>query len=518
MKIGRNAPCPCGSGRKYKKCHGAPGPAPVDPENARKEIEKHRAQELVRQREQGLGKPIIALEFEGQRVVAVGNTLHYGPNLRTFPDFLGKYIASVLGTEWGSAEIKKPLSQRHVIVRWYQDLCRYQQKHASKSAGEIQTGPYTGLVHAYYGLAYNLYLLQHNAELQECLVKRLKNTDMFDSAYYETFVSAWFILAGFDIRIEDEQDPSRTHPEFIATRCGRSYAVEAKSRRPNKETLDVGNQLYAALRKQTDLPRFVFVNMNVARDIDPVLLTGEVASAIHGREQKLTIDGQPAPQAYVFVTNQPFHLLLEDENVPSRAACYGFKITDFGCGVRFGSLLGLHAAREKHEDAHAVFEALQRYRIPSTFEGEVAEFAFGEAKRRFIIGESYEVEKGRSATLDTGFVVEDERVAYLGFHDEEKAFVLTARLSEAEIKAYKAHPETFFGQVLKPQGKAEGPVGLFYFFLDIHRQTPKEKILGWMKGARDFAIFETLPVEELRLRYAERLAYEAMRSQPPEST
>ena len=22
-KIGRNDPCPCGSGRKYKKCHGA---------------------------------------------------------------------------------------------------------------------------------------------------------------------------------------------------------------------------------------------------------------------------------------------------------------------------------------------------------------------------------------------------------------------------------------------------------------------------------------------------------------
>jgi preprotein translocase subunit SecA len=23
----RNGPCPCGSGRKYKKCHGAPGNA-----------------------------------------------------------------------------------------------------------------------------------------------------------------------------------------------------------------------------------------------------------------------------------------------------------------------------------------------------------------------------------------------------------------------------------------------------------------------------------------------------------
>ena len=26
-KIGRNAPCPCGSGKKYKKCHGARMPS-----------------------------------------------------------------------------------------------------------------------------------------------------------------------------------------------------------------------------------------------------------------------------------------------------------------------------------------------------------------------------------------------------------------------------------------------------------------------------------------------------------
>ena len=30
-KIGRNDPCPCGSGKKYKKCHGAPGTAPPAP-------------------------------------------------------------------------------------------------------------------------------------------------------------------------------------------------------------------------------------------------------------------------------------------------------------------------------------------------------------------------------------------------------------------------------------------------------------------------------------------------------
>ncbi|MHA6511940.1 SEC-C metal-binding domain-containing protein [Tessaracoccus sp. Z1128] len=28
-KVGRNQPCPCGSGRKYKVCHGRPGAAAV---------------------------------------------------------------------------------------------------------------------------------------------------------------------------------------------------------------------------------------------------------------------------------------------------------------------------------------------------------------------------------------------------------------------------------------------------------------------------------------------------------
>jgi uncharacterized protein len=27
-KVGRNDPCPCGSGKKYKKCHGADGGPP----------------------------------------------------------------------------------------------------------------------------------------------------------------------------------------------------------------------------------------------------------------------------------------------------------------------------------------------------------------------------------------------------------------------------------------------------------------------------------------------------------
>jgi preprotein translocase subunit SecA len=34
-KVGRNDPCPCGSGKKYKKCHGAGGPPPAAPSGTR---------------------------------------------------------------------------------------------------------------------------------------------------------------------------------------------------------------------------------------------------------------------------------------------------------------------------------------------------------------------------------------------------------------------------------------------------------------------------------------------------
>ena len=83
MKIGRNDPCPCGSGKKFKKCH----------DNVRVElpflfhqarIEKHikeegtrllelqQGKEIQRQAQQGLGRPIISTEFKGYRFVAVG--------------------------------------------------------------------------------------------------------------------------------------------------------------------------------------------------------------------------------------------------------------------------------------------------------------------------------------------------------------------------------------------------------------------------------------------------------------
>jgi hypothetical protein len=93
MKIGPNKPCPCGSGAKFKRCHGRLGhhyyPDPPAIEQMRQVLG---AKERVRQTQQGLGKPIISTKWQGHQFVAVGNTLHWSKTWKTFPDFLGGYL------------------------------------------------------------------------------------------------------------------------------------------------------------------------------------------------------------------------------------------------------------------------------------------------------------------------------------------------------------------------------------------------------------------------------------------
>lgn len=468
-------------------------------------LDTHEAQALLRQHQQGKGKPIISAEFAGHRIVAVGNKIHFAKNQKTFADFLSNYIRDVLGPEWGNVEIKKPLEERHQIMQWYDALCAFQKKHRTKPEGEIEGAPLTGLITAYYGLAYNLYLLQHNAELQAYLICRLKQKDSFYAAYYETYVAAWFILAGFKLKIENEEDSTRTHAEFIATKDGQSYSVEAKTREPGKSHFDVGNQLYKALKIEAKHPRIVFIDMNVGPDIDQDRFAADATKAIHGKEDKLTIKGDPAPSAYVFVTNQPYHLCLDDQNLPRAWLGVGFKIPDFGHDVQFPSLIAAHKTREKHADVRAVQDAFVNYKIPVTFDGEIPEFAFGDAERRFNIGQQYEIAEGVMAVLTGGNVIENQKKAYLFFHtDDDKAPILTAELSDAEMAAYKAHPETFFGRVVKQGGNVEEPIDMFEFLLESFKEEPREKMLEWFKDASDLEELRNLSDEELRLKYAER--------------
>src|ERR1700756_1159514 len=93
MRAGRNDPCPCGSGKKFKKCHLGEEPhagssAQVDRSYRQRRLEAARIQ---RERQQGLGKPIISANFKGERFVAVKNRLFHSERFKTFHDFLVRY-------------------------------------------------------------------------------------------------------------------------------------------------------------------------------------------------------------------------------------------------------------------------------------------------------------------------------------------------------------------------------------------------------------------------------------------
>jgi hypothetical protein len=512
-KIGRNDPCPCGSGVKYKKCHCRSSMKPQSSSTAEVKaiMELHKAKEALRQSQQGQGNPIISTEFQGYRFTAVGNMLHYAKTHRTFIDFLGDYIRTVFSPEWGDFEISKPLEDRHQILKWYDGICALQRSTMNKPYGEIQIMPTTGLVAAYFGLAYNLYLLQHNVELQTYLIQRLKMHDSFYSAYYETYVAAWFILAGFKLRLENEQDSTRTHPEFIATRRGENYSVEAKTRQPGKNHFDVGNQLYKGLNIEAHHPRVIFIDMNVSAEVDCQVLVDEAFEAIRCREPKMTVQGNPAPAAHVFVTNQPYHLALDKTHLPRICFTAGFKIPDFGDKTRFWSYTEAYKARIKYVSLYDVRRAMINYSIPSTFDGEIPEFAFGQAKRRFTIGEHFEMADGMPVTLQSGIVVESEHKAYLVLNDEKgMSHIITVELSDAELAAYRAHPETFFGRIKPVSKNTNDPMDLYTFFIEANKKLPKEKLLKFMGNAPDIEELKRLPDNELRYIYAERLTYWAI--------
>ncbi|HEY6898388.1 MAG TPA: SEC-C metal-binding domain-containing protein, partial [Rhodocyclaceae bacterium] len=243
-KIGRNDLCPCGSGKKYKRCHGALSNAPPLrrtakelEETCRLLLERAKAAEKQREQQQGFGRPIISMEVNGTRFVAIGKKLMRSDKWKTVPDFLGDYIRSALTPEWGNAELAKPFEQRHPILVWYDHVCRL-QKESIKEPGKVAVAPMTGAAEAWFRLAYDLYSLEHNAELQRKLLNRLKDPGMFQGARYETFVAGALIRAGFDIEFEDEDDRGSTHVEFTATcrKSGKKYSVEAKQRNVTGES------------------------------------------------------------------------------------------------------------------------------------------------------------------------------------------------------------------------------------------------------------------------------------------
>ncbi len=500
--------------RQRKEIIPSPDPA------LKKELERIQALQKQREQQQGLGRPIISTDFQGWRIVAVGNKTFKSRTWKTFHDFLFDYAKIVLGEVWGTTELKKPPEIRHPILNWYHDATVYLNSFI-KEQGKVHSAPNTGSADAYLGLAYNLYLLEHNAEVQQVLLNRLKNPDQFFGACYETFVASALIKAGFDIEFEDERDTTTSHCEFTATcrETGKRFSVEAKMRGPNKSSVGVGKQLIKALKKRALHTRVVFIEANVNDGADDnqtkAVLEGVLAS-LRKWEARLKIADTPAPPAYVIVTNNP-HVFTQQAAFRRWALAEGFKIPDFKVDTRYTSLRDAVKSREKHIEMFSLMKSLSQHDdVPVTFDGDVPETAFGEHDVRLRVGQRYVIPDANGSEtvgelLDVA-VLESKSTAYCFMKDPKgRNFLSGCPLTADELVGYKRHPETFFGTFKPHNRKARDPMDLYDFFFMGYGKTSKERLLELMKDAPDHERLKDLPQSELALTFCERTVYDVMR-------
>lgn len=475
-------------------------------------LQRTQAEEVQRQRQQGLGNPIISIESHGHRLIAVKNRLLHSRGWKTFHDFLFDYLKMALGSDWGTAEIKRPLPQRHPVLVWYQKVCEFQQAHFA-GKGQVSTAPATGALSAYLRLAYDLYALDHNAELQEKLLGRLRNYDKFWGARYEVNVAAIFVRAGFTIEFEDESDRTTSHCEFTAThkRTGRKFSVEAKRREGNR--LRIVRLFNDALRKHANHARVIFIDINWpsagGQQFPPYLVQAQARL----RRLESETAGPQRPPAYVFVTNAPFEHHLDESAPPCTAIIDGFQIPDFKGGVTVPSLRHAIEARERHIEMHDLMKSLEDHSsVPSTFDGDLPEYAFGKAATRIRIGERYMVPDAqgvqRPGTVTTATVIEAQKVAFCGVSFEDgTSSICTVPLSDDELSAWRRHPDTFFGVVGQRHKPLNTALEIYDFFHGSCRTTTKEKLLDAMANSPDFAHLATLDQATLASIRAERLTY-----------
>lgn len=540
-KIGRNQSCPCGSGKKYKHCHGNPllergvaEPLPLLPQ-VRAMVQETEAKEQTRIEQQGLGRPIISTDYAGHKVVAVGNTIHFSNKWAYFPDFLMYFIKQKLNGEWGNAEIEKPFHERHPLMQWYHLLCEFQARQEKDENGHYNA-PTNGLVKCYLGLAHNLYLLEHNAELQERYINRLKRADQFQGAYYELLVANCLIRAGFELELENEADDTKKHCEFSARSklTGKKYWVEAKMRavagvlgrtnkdgqtRTTKPTSRLAEHLGDALKKPAEDERIVFIDVNAEpmasedfASVEPKVPKWMAAAEkqLQNRERNL----KEGERAYVFVTNFCYHNALDSTHNVAAAVTFGLGIEDYGKPRRY-TLKGAWQVKQKHADLFALEKALKSYpQIPNSFDGDLPPVRKGE-HGRIKIGRLYNFEDaGVTGVVTTATVSEPERKIYIGVAGTNgTSHILSEDISDRELEVYRAHPNTYFG-VVHPAGKQiNDPFEFFEWILDSYKNTPKEKLIEFMKDAPDIEELRQLSQEELALEYCERITISAMNQQ-----
>lgn len=375
----------------------------------------------------------------------------------------------------------------------------------------------TGGVAAYLRLAYDLYCLKHNTSVRDRLVQRLKDPDNFPGARHEVFVAAAFVRAGFTIEFEDEDDPTTSHVEFTAAHkeSGRQYSVEAKHCAGTKR---IGRRLSDALRKAASHPRAVFIDLNEPDDgLSREQMPGFLKQALEAaRRFERCQFGRSLPPAYVFMTNHPGPHHPYSTAFRSTVLIEGFHIPEFKGDAKFATLRAAIDARDAHIEMERLGRSIQEHSdVPATFDGDAPELAFQQAEPRLRVGNRYLIPDPSGllvpGLLETAAVLEPERAAFGSYAlDDGQRVLVKTPLTEAEMAAYRRHPDTFFGVVLQVGRQAKDPIDLYDFFFESYSKSSKDMLLEFLADAPDIEPLRSLPQPDLAREYAERCTYAAM--------
>jgi hypothetical protein len=346
MKVGRNDLCPCGSGKKFKKCHLARSPGiflPVPKSNnplplnllrrARERFEHERKKRREHLAKYGDVLPIMHVpSFHGKPMVSVGSTFYRPREKGTFTNFLFDHGLGRFGDEWLNQQNSLPLDLKHPLFVMHWKAQEFVRRQPVRPEGYVTVKP-NGPLSFCATFYHDFYTVAHNSQIDEYLMGRLRNRDQFQGAAYEVFVEATCLSAGFNII--HEKDLTRKNAEFIAVhkQTGQHIAVEAKSRcregvmgrpgsRQQNPNIRFGGLINNAIQKDPNNPLAIFVDTNMPADradhfyspisIQPVILSKYISRYI--QEVRLASGGVDPYNLLVF-TNHPQHY-SEDHKPP----------------------------------------------------------------------------------------------------------------------------------------------------------------------------------------------------------
>lgn len=534
MKIGRNEPCPCGSGRKFKKCcihkdsTQARATGGLDPAQMQARIQEarraHEAQENVRRQQQGHGKPIMSVEISGHRVVTVGNRFYRNKNWVVFPDFLVSFLKEMLGPKWGQREQAKG---QHPVFRWLKKFKRHNDALARTASGRLLSGELTGPHACVLHLAYALYQVAHNDEIPKRLLRRLREPSTFLPAYYEALVGAALATAGFQISSAETKASSKPMPEFRATSkvSGNVYEVEAKRKdRWKSATEDVAgpeflqelesyirDQMHAASKKKLTNPIYWF-ELSIPTIHDETAwraIATKVKGVISEAQQTMTVDGQPIPPAFIAITNHTFLASEDAADAPFFGCVESIRIDDYP----FGRPLEIEAALEGYDKYRDILWMMNAWKIarnlPVTFDGSPPELLTrdGEPRNTIRIGQVVLVpdETGQNVEARVEDIASMGSTAMAIVHSPAtgKRWTVSIPLTEGEAQAAAHFTDAVFGKADASHPlRHEDPFDLYDRLLGVYRGMTPDQIGKALDASDHLRQFKSLPLENARIRLA----------------